>query len=206
MIAFRVWVSRVTGGESLHGAAFDDRNLVTRELILGEQIAHFHLYEIEKLGIIHHVALVHEDDHRRHADLTGEQDVLTGLRHRAVRGGHHEDRAVHLGGAGDHVLDVVSMPGAIDVRVVALVALVLHVSGIDRDAAFFFFRSSVDLVVLTGLSESLFRENSRDGRRESGLAVINVADGADVHVRFGAFELGLGHEVRWVGLVCFGCG
>ena len=33
---------------------------------------------------------------------------------------HDQDRAVHLRRAGDHVLDVVGVAGAIDVRVVAL--------------------------------------------------------------------------------------
>ena len=63
----------------------------------------------------------------RHADLAREQDVLARLRHRAVGRGDDEDRAVHLGGAGDHVLDVVGVTRAVDVRVVALRRLVLDV-------------------------------------------------------------------------------
>ena len=59
---------------------------------------------------------------RRHTDLAGQQDVLAGLRHRAVGGRHDQDRAVHLGGAGDHVLDVVGVARAVDVGVVPLVA------------------------------------------------------------------------------------
>src|ERR1043166_832993 len=47
-----------------------------------------------------HVGLVGGPDDVRHADLTGEQDVLARLGHRAVSGGDHEDRAVHLRGAG----------------------------------------------------------------------------------------------------------
>jgi hypothetical protein len=62
-----------------------------------------------------------------HADLTGEQDVLTGLGHRAVRGADDENRAVHLGGTGDHVLHIVSVAGAVNVRVVALRTFVFHV-------------------------------------------------------------------------------
>jgi hypothetical protein len=46
---------------------------------------------------------------RRHADLAGEQDVLAGLRHRAVGRRDHEDRAVHLRRARDHVLHVVGV-------------------------------------------------------------------------------------------------
>jgi hypothetical protein len=61
--------------------------------------------------------------------------VLLGLRHRAVVRRHHQDRAVHLGGTRDHVLDVVGVAGAVDVRVVAVVRLVLDVRGRDRDDA-----------------------------------------------------------------------
>ena len=60
-------------------------------------------------------------------DLAREQHVLARLRHDAVERAHHQDRAVHLRRARDHVLDVVGVAGAIDVRVVALRRLVLHV-------------------------------------------------------------------------------
>ena len=60
---------------------------------------------------------------------------------------HDQDRAVHLRGAGDHVLHVVGVAGAVDVGVVALVGLVLDVRGRDGDAARLLFRRLVDLVV-----------------------------------------------------------
>jgi len=72
--------------------------VVARELVLGEQLADLKLDELEDLLVVHHVALVERDDDVRNADLTGEQHVLAGLRHRAVGGGDHEDRTVHLGG------------------------------------------------------------------------------------------------------------
>ena len=62
-----------------------------------------------------------------HADLTGEQDVLACLRHRAVRRRDDQNRAVHLRGAGDHVLDVVGVTGAVDVCVMTVGRLVLDV-------------------------------------------------------------------------------
>jgi hypothetical protein len=65
--------------------------------------------------------------------------VLARLGHRAVGGRHHQDGAVHLGGTGDHVLHVVGVAGAVDVRVVARLGLVLDVRGVDRDAARLFF-------------------------------------------------------------------
>src|SRR3954454_6156068 len=57
----------------------------------------------------------------------GEQGVLAGRGHRAVGRGDDQDGAVHLRGAGDHVLDVVGVTRAVDVGVVAGVGLVLDV-------------------------------------------------------------------------------
>ena len=72
--------------------------------------------------------------------------MLLGLGHGAVGGGNHQDRPVHLGGAGDHVLDVVGVAGAVDVGVVPVIGLVLDVGEVDRDAALALLRGLVDLV------------------------------------------------------------
>ena len=114
---------------------------------LRQKLPDLQLDELDELGVVHHVHLVHVDDDVGHADLTGQEDVLAGLGHGAVGGRHHEDGAVHLGRAGDHVLDVVRVARAVHVGVVALVRLVLHVGRGDRDAALPFFRGLVDLVV-----------------------------------------------------------
>ena len=161
---------------------------------LVQQLAHLELDEVEKLRIVDHVDLVEEHDQRRHADLTGEQDVLAGLRHRAVGGRDHQDGAVHLRRAGDHVLHVVGVAGAVDVRVVALVGLVLDVRRVDRDAARLLFRRRVDLVIgrvlrLAGLGQDL-----GDRRRQRRLAMIDVADRPNVAVRLGPLEFLFGHR------------
>ena len=121
-------------------------DVVAGELVLGEQLAHLELDELDELLVVDHVALVERDDDRGHADLAGEQHVLTRLRHRAVGGGDHEDRAVHLGRAGDHVLDVVGVTGAVDVGVVTRLGLVLDVGDRDGDAALTLLGRLVDLV------------------------------------------------------------
>src|SRR6202011_2449023 len=97
-------------------------------------------------------------------------------------GGHHEDGAVHLGGAGDHVLDVVRVTGAVDVRVVTLLGLVLDVGGGDGDAARLLLGSVVDRVEGAELRPALLGEHLGDRRGERGLAVVDVADGAHVDV------------------------
>src|SRR5690606_12291579 len=115
------------------------------------------------------------------------------LRHRAVSGRAHQDRAVHLRGTGNHVLHVVGVTRAVNVRVVTVGRLVLDVRGIDGDAARLLFGRRVDLVVRLGLAAELLRQDRGDRRGQRGLAVVNVADRADVYVRLVAFELTLCH-------------
>jgi len=95
------------GNESVQSGALDDGNLITGELVAGEQLTDFHLDELEQLLIVDLIALVQEDNDGGNANLTGEQDVLAGLGHRTVGSGDDQDRAVHLGSTGDHVLDIV---------------------------------------------------------------------------------------------------
>jgi hypothetical protein len=124
------------------------------------------------------------------------EDVLAGLRHRAVGRRDHEDRAVHLGRARDHVLDVVGVPGAVDVRVVPVRRLVLDVRRVDRDAALALLGGRVDRgeVARSGARARLGQDLG-DRRRERRLAVIDVADRADVDVRLRPLELLLCHWV-----------
>src|SRR5438034_223477 len=129
----------------------------------------------------------------RHFDLASQEDVLPRLRHRSVRRGDDEDRAVHLGGSGDHVLDVVGVARAVDMRVVALVGLVFDMGDRDGDPALALLRGVVDRVEGAELGPTLQREGLRDRRGERGLAVVDVTDRSHVHVRLGALELFLCH-------------
>ena len=129
-----------------------------------------------------------------HLDLAGQQDVLAGLGHRAIGRGHDQDRAVHLGGAGDHVLDVVGVARAVDVGVVAGVGLVLDVGDRDGDPALALLGRVVDRVEGAVLGLALQGEVLGDRRGQARLAMVDVADRADVDVRLGALELLLGHE------------
>jgi hypothetical protein len=58
----------------------------------------------------------------------------------------------------------------------------------DRDAARLLLRRRVDLVIRLELAEIL-----RDRRRQRRLAVVNVTNRADVHMRLVALELRLRH-------------
>ena len=180
--------------ERLQRRDVDDRDVVAGELVLGEELADLHLDELEQLGVVDHVGLVQRDDDVGHLDLAGEQDVLARLGHRAVGGRDDEDRAVHLRGARDHVLDVVGVARAVDVRVVPVLGLVLDMRGVDRDAALLLLRSGVDRREVAGDGAAArLREHLRDRRGQRRLAVVDVADRADVDVRLGALELLLGH-------------
>jgi hypothetical protein len=46
----------------------------------------------------------------------------------------------------------------------------------------------VDLVVGLGFAAELGRQHGGDGRRQGGLAVVHVADGAHVDVRLGTLK------------------
>ena len=129
----------------------------------------------------------------RHANLTGEQDVLTGLGHRAVGSRHNQDSAVHLGSTGNHVLNIVSVAGAVHVSVVAGSRLVLNVSGVNRDATGLFFRRLVDFVITHRLRFALLGQRHGDGGGQGRLAMVNVTDGADVNVGLFALVTFLSH-------------
>src|SRR5262245_8429707 len=122
--------------------------------------------------------------------------MLARLRHGPVGRGDHQDRPVHLGRSGDHVLDVIGVTGAVHVGVVALRGLVLDVRHGDRDAASLLFRSVVDRVKAAELDlRIVLGQRLGDRRGQSRLAVIDVPDRADVDVRFAAVEFFLCHFI-----------
>jgi hypothetical protein len=51
----------------------------------------------------------------------------------------------------------------------------------------------VDLVVVLRFAAELLRQDGGDRSGQRGLAMVNVADGADVDVRLGPLELTLSH-------------
>ena len=182
--------------EGLERAHADHGHVVARELVLREQLPHLELDEVEELLVVDGVDLVEGDHDRRHAHLAGEQHVLARLGHRAVGGGHDEDRPVDLGRAGDHVLDVVGVAGHVDVRVVPVRGLVLHVGDVDRDPTLLLLRRLVDLVeARVRRRRILVVEDLGDGGSQRRLAVVDVTHRPDIEVRLGPLELRLAHVV-----------
>src|ERR1700723_3219892 len=178
------------------GGAANDRHIVPREVVLRQQFPDFHFHQVGQLFVFDRVALVQKHDDVGNAYLTGEQNVLLGLRHWTVGGGNYKNRSVHLRRAGDHVLDVVGVTRAIDVRVVTVGRLVLYVRGRDGDAALPLLRRVVDRIKRAKLDlRIMLRQYLCDCCRQGRLAVINVSNRPNVHVRFGPVKLFLRHLV-----------
>ena len=182
--------------ESNQGATTNDRGVIAGELILVQELANLHLDELLELFVVDLVRLVHEHNDVRNTHLASKQDVLASLRHRTISGRHHQDRAVHLSGARDHVLHVVRVSGAVHVRIVTILRLVLHMGRCDRNTASLLFGSLVDLVKGREISETTQRLNPRNSSGQSRLAMVNVTNGADVYVRLVANKLLFSHLSR----------
>lgn len=149
--------------------AHDDGGVVTLEAVAAEELTHLHLDELEHFGVVNGIDLVDEDNKSLDTDLAGEQQVLTGLGHLTVRGGDDNDGAVHVGGTGNHVLDVIGVARAVDVRVVAVLGRVLDVGGGNGDTTLAFLGSLVDGTVLEEVGEALLGLALGDGGGQGGL-------------------------------------
>ena len=119
--------------------------------------------------------------------------MLLGLGHGAVGGGDDQNGAVHLRRAGDHVLDIVGVARAVNVGIVTGICLILHVGGVDGNAALALLGSLVDAGVIGVISLALESQELGDSGGQSGLAVVNVANGADVDVGLASLKFLLGH-------------
>jgi hypothetical protein len=115
------------------------------------------------------------------------------LGHGPIGRADHQDGPIHLRRPGDHVLDVVGVAGAVHVRVVALVRLVLDVGDGNRDAARLLLGGLVDGVVGAEAGHAARGQRLGDGRGQRGLAMVDVPDRAHVHVRLGALKDLLAH-------------
>ena len=193
--ALEVGVIGVAGlvGQGQQSGAADDRGVVAGEAVEVEGLADFHLDQLEQLFVVDLVALVQEDQDGGDVNLAGQQQVLLGLRHGAVGSSDNQDRAVHLRSAGDHVLDVVGVARAVNVSVVTLLGLVLNVSGVDGDAALSLFGSLVNGRIVGVLSAALHGQVLGDGRGQRGLAMVDMADGADIDMGLGSVKFLLCH-------------
>ena len=85
------------------------------------------------------------------------------------------------------------MARAVDVGIVALFGLIFHVGGVDRDTTGLFLGGLVDAVISLEFGLALEGQPLGDGSGQSGLAVVNVANGANVDMGFGSLKFLLSH-------------
>ena len=175
----------------------DDRAVLIK-LVESEEVADLHLNEVKHFLIVNEIDLVHEDKDLRDVDLTGEQDVLTGLRHRTVSGGDNKDSTVHLSSTSNHVLNVVSVAWAVYVGIVTVGGLVLDMGRVDGDTTLLLLRGVVDLVEgldLVGVTSDSLSENLGNGGGQGRLTVVNMANCTDVDMRLGSLECFFCHNI-----------
>ena len=180
------------GNQSIQSGTLDDRSFLV-EVVGGQGLTDFHLNQLQQLSVVNLIALVQEHNDSGHADLTSQQQVLLGLSHGAVGSSDNQDSAVHLSSTGDHVLDIVSMTRAVNVSIVTLVGLILNVSGVNRDTTSLLLGSLIDGSVVLEISVTLQGQVLGDSCGQSGLAVVNVANGANVDMGLISLKLLLSH-------------
>ena len=188
------WIAWVV--VSRQRATTNDRNVVTWVVVLAEQFANFEFDEFEQFFVVDQVALVQVHNDVRNANLATEQHVFLGLWHWAVSCRHDQNRTVHLGGTGDHVLDKVSVAGAIDVSVVTIFTFVLNVSDRNGHSLRCITDSTAlgDIRVTLRLCQALCGLNSEDSTRRRRFTVVNVTDRTYVDVGLGTFKFVLSHS------------
>ncbi len=70
----------------------------------------------------------------------------------------------------------------------AIFRLVFDMTGVDRNLSRLLLGSTINIFITHGLTPTLFGEYLGDCLGEGGFAMIDVADGADVHVGFVSVE------------------
>lgn len=155
--------------------AHDDGSLVTLEAVGGKQLAHLHLDKLQHLLVLNSIDLVDEDDDALDTDLTGEEQVLPGLRHLSVAGGNDNDGTVHGSSTSNHVLDVIGVTGAVNVGVMPVVGGVLDVCGGDGDTTLALLRRLVDGAIVEVGGVALLGLTLGDGGCEGGLWRVSIA-------------------------------
>jgi hypothetical protein len=170
---------------ALNGAksgTHDNGGLVTLKAVGGEKLTHLHLDELQHLLVLNGVDLVDENDNALDTDLTGEEQVLSGLGHLSVASGNDNDGTVHGSSTSNHVLDVIGVTRAVNVGVMPVVGGVLDVCGGNGDTTLALLRSLVDGAIVEVCGIALLGLALGDGSCEGGLWFVSgvvLLDGGD---------------------------
>ena len=86
------------------------------------------------------------------------------------------------------------MSGAVNVRVMSLLGLVLYVSGRDRDSTLSLFGSFINVLECNFLAQAQScMQGLGDCCGQSGFAMVYVTDGTNVTMRFCSLKLSFCH-------------
>ncbi len=112
--------------------------------------------------------------------------MFASLRHGTISRADHQNSAIHLGGTRDHVFDVIGVSRTVNVGIVTTVTLVFNVRNRDGDGLSRVTNGSTlgDIRIGDRRRQTFFGLNFDNRGGQSGLAMVNVADGANVDVGF----------------------
>ena len=122
------------------------RHIITRKLILRQKLTSLHLHKLQQLLIINHVSLIQSHHDRRHPNLPSQQHMLTSLRHRTISSRNHQNRPINLRSTRNHILDVISMPRHINMRIMPTISLILNMRHINRNTTLPLLRSLINIL------------------------------------------------------------
>ena len=159
----------------------DDRRVGEARGELGEGCTHVGLREHERLGVAAETVELAQRDHAvAQAEQLADVQVLAGLRHHAFLGRDHQEHRVDAPGAGDHRAHEGLVAGDVDdAGRESAAELPGGEAELDGDAAALLLGEAVGV-------------DAGEGADEGGLAVVDVAGGADDH---GAGRLRHGERV-----------
>ena len=124
---------------------------------------------------------------------TGQQNVLSGLRHGTIRRRADQNRSVHLGSTRNHVLDVVSVTRTVNVGIVTIRRIILNVRSRNRNTALTLFWRIINLVEGLKVTPVRFRTNLRQRSSQRRLTMVNVTNRPYVYVYLISLEFFLCH-------------
>ena len=146
-----------------------------------------------------HVEYQTKARHYAHVDCPGHADYVKNM----ITGAAQMDGGILVVSASDgpmpqtreHILHIVSVSWAINVGIVTSLGLIFHMRRIDRNTTSPFFRSFINHVI-SGIScTTALSQNLGDRRRQRGLAMVNVANRANVAMWLVAVKLFFCHGV-----------
>jgi hypothetical protein len=95
-------------------------------------------------------------------------DVEHGI-HLSIASSYYNNSSVHTSSTSNHVLDIISVTGAVDVSIMSVVGLVLDMGGGDGDTTLALLRGLVNGAIIEEVREALFCLTLCDSGGQCGL-------------------------------------